>query len=129
MAKGDFMSATTVTLPIDTELENWLTNNATAQGVKLEQFAVEALRRLARRPSIDEVFAEVQAELVGSSLTDEDIKPIIEHELAEVRNEESAAPIVTSANLDKFIMAMATDAAKAPVLPQSANKRAFYYEG
>ncbi|MFN0112593.1 MAG: hypothetical protein ACKVZH_27360 [Blastocatellia bacterium] len=123
------MSATTVTLPIDSELENWLTNNATAQGVKLEQFAVEALRRLARRPSIDEVFAEVQAEFAASGMTDEDLKPIIEHALAEAPNEESAAPIVTSANLDKFIMAMATDSAKAPVLPPSANERAFYYEG
>lgn len=123
------MSATTVTLPIDSELENWLTNNATAQGVKLEQFAVEALRRLARRPPIDEVFAEIQAEFADSGMTDGDLKHLIEHALAEVRNEESAAPIVTSANLDKFIMTMATDSAKAPVLPQSANERAFYYEG
>ncbi len=123
------MSATTVTLPIDSELENWLTNNATAQGVKLEQFAVEALRRLARRPPIDEVFAEIQAEFADSGMTDGDLKHLIEPALAEVRNEESAAPIVTSANLDKFIMTMATDSAKAPVLPQSTNERAFYYEG
>jgi hypothetical protein len=45
-AKGDFMSVTTMTLPIDAELESWLAKNAAAQGVKAEQFAVEALQTI-----------------------------------------------------------------------------------
>ena len=78
------MSAT-MTLPIDIEIESWLADNAAAQGVKAEQFAVEALRRLARRPSIDEVFAGVQAEFAASGMTDEELSQIIERALAEVR--------------------------------------------
>lgn len=121
------MNATTVTLPIDTELETWLTQNAAAQGIKLEQFAVDALRRLARRPSIDEVFAEVQAEFAASGMSDEDLQQVIEHALAEVRSKESVAPTTISASLDQFIQTMAASAANAPVLPPSANERAFYY--
>lgn len=79
------MSATTMTLPIDAELERWLAKNAAAQGIKAEQFAVDALRRLARRPTIDEVFADVQTEFVASGMTDEELGHIIEQALAEVR--------------------------------------------
>lgn len=123
------MSATIMTLPIDTELESWLTKNAAAQGIKAEQFAVEALRRLARRPSIDEVFADVQAEFEASGLSNEDLQQVIEQALAEVRSKEPVAPTTTSTSLDKFIKTMAASAAHAPVLPPSANERAFYYEG
>lgn len=79
------MSATTLTLPIDTELERWLTKNAAAHGIRAEQFAVEALRQLARRPSIDEVFADVQAEFAASGMTDDELGHIIEQAVAEVR--------------------------------------------
>ncbi len=123
------MSATTMTLPIDTEIESWLAKNAAAQGVKVEQFAVEVLRRMARRPSIDEVFADVKAEFEASGMSDKDIQQVIEHALAEVRSKEPVAPTTTSASLDQFIKTMAASAAIAPVLPPSANERAFYYEG
>jgi hypothetical protein len=84
-AKGDFMGATIMTLPIDTEIEGWLAKRAAAQGVNIEQVALETLRRQARKPSINEVFADVQAEFEASGMTDEELGQVIEQALAEVR--------------------------------------------
>lgn len=78
------MSAT-ITLPIDTELKSLLVKKAAAQGVNVEQFAVDALKRLAARPTISEVFADVQADFEASGMTDEELGKIIERELSEVR--------------------------------------------
>lgn len=57
--------STTITLPIDIELKSLLTKKAAAQGINVEQYAVNTLRRLAARPTISEVFADVQAEFAG----------------------------------------------------------------
>lgn len=79
------MSATVMTLPIDSEIAGWLAKKAAVQGVNIEQVAVETLRRQARKPSIDEVFADVQAEFEASGMTDEELGQVIEQALAEVR--------------------------------------------
>lgn len=79
------MSATIMTLPIDTEIAGWLAKKAAEQGVNIEQVAIETLRRQARKPSINEVFADVQAEFEASGMTDEELGQIIEQALAEVR--------------------------------------------
>src|SRR5690349_18497700 len=50
-----------MTLPIDTEIACWLAQKAAAQGVNIEQVAIETLRRQARKPSINDVFADVAA--------------------------------------------------------------------
>lgn len=76
------MSAT-ITLP--TELEHALARKAAAQGMDVEQFAVDALRHVAELPTISELFADVQAEFEASGMTDEELGQEIEAALAEVR--------------------------------------------
>lgn len=71
------------TLPI--ELEHALARKAAAQGVDVEQFAVEALKRVAELPTISELFADVQAEFEASGMTDEELGQEIEAAAAEVR--------------------------------------------
>ena len=76
------MSAT-ITIPA--ELELVLARKAAAQGLDVEQFAVDALRRVAEMPTISELFADVQAEFEASGMTDEELGQEIEAALAEVR--------------------------------------------
>lgn len=107
------MSATVMTLPIDSEIAGWLAKKAAVQGVNIEQVAVETLRRQARKPSINE----------------EELQQDIEQTLAEVRGIESTTSSASPAKLQKFLQVMAAGAANVPVLPQAANERTFYYEG
>ena len=74
----------TMTLPIDVELQGLLAHKA-AQGINVEAFAVEAIKRAARRPTISEVFADVRADFVASGITEEELQQDIEQALAEVR--------------------------------------------
>lgn len=76
------MSAT-ITLP--SELEHLLTRKATAQGMNIEQFAVDALRRVAEMPTISELFTDVQAEFESSGMTDEELTREIEAAVTEMR--------------------------------------------
>lgn len=76
------MSAT-ITLPID--LEHMLERKAATEGIGVEQFAVEALRRVAEMPTIRELFADVREEFEASGMTDEELEKEIETALAEVR--------------------------------------------
>lgn len=80
----------TITLPIDTELASLLTKKAATQGVNVEQFAVDVLRRAAQRPSIREVFADVATEFEASGMTEDELGHLIEQALAEVRAERRA---------------------------------------
>ena len=123
------MNVTTMTLPIDTEIADWLAKKAAVLGVNIEQVAVETLRRQARKPSINEVFADVQEEFVASGISEEELQQDIEQALAEVRGIESTTPSVSPTHLQTFLRAMATGSANYPVLPQAADERAFYYEG
>lgn len=79
------MSAIIMTLPIDTELASWLAQKAAVQGINIEEVALETLRRQAGKPSINEIFAEVQAEFENSGMTDEELGQVIEQALIEVR--------------------------------------------
>ncbi len=58
------MSAT-ITLPA--ELERALARKAAAEGVDVEQFAVDALRRVAEMPTISELFDGAQAQEENAS--------------------------------------------------------------
>jgi hypothetical protein len=80
----------TITLPIDTELASLLTKKAATQGVNVEQFAVDVLRRAAQRPSVREVFADVGAEFEASGMTEDELGDLIEEALVEVRAERRA---------------------------------------
>jgi hypothetical protein len=81
------MSAT-ITLPI--ELEILLAKKAAVEGVNVEQYAIDALRRVAEMPTISELFADVRAEFEASGITDEELQQDIEQALAEVRAERRA---------------------------------------
>ena len=81
------MSAT-ITLPV--ELERLLAKKAAVEGVNVEQFALDALRRVAEMPTIGELFVEVNAAFEASGRTDEELQHDREHALAEVRAERSA---------------------------------------
>ena len=69
------MSAT-ITLPV--ELESLLAKKAAAQGVNVEQFAIDALRRVAERPTISELLADDRAEFAANGRTEEELQPNIE---------------------------------------------------
>ena len=84
------MSAT-ITLPI--ELESLLAKKAAVEGVNVEQFALNALQRVAEMPTISELFAEVGAAFEASGRTDEELQHDIEQALAEVRAERRARQI------------------------------------
>ncbi|MCG3163174.1 MAG: hypothetical protein JMDDDDMK_04557 [Acidobacteria bacterium] len=84
------MSAT-ITLPA--ELEILLTKKAAVEGVNVEQYAIDALRRVAEMPTISELFAEVGAAFEASGRTDEELQHDIEQALDEVRAERSAKQI------------------------------------
>ena len=75
----------TITLPIDAELAGWLTAGAATRGVNVEDFAVDTLRRVARKPTINEVFADVQADFKASGMTEDELGDLLEHAVAEVR--------------------------------------------
>ncbi len=79
-----------MTLPMDMELKTLLTKKATAEGVEVEQYAVEALRRVAELPTISELFTDVGAAFVASGRTDEELRSDIEFALAELRAERRA---------------------------------------
>jgi hypothetical protein len=83
----------TITLPIDTELAGLLAKKAAVEGVDVEQFALNALRRVAEMPTISELFAEVGAAFEASGRTDEELQHDIEQALAEVRAERPAKQI------------------------------------
>lgn len=76
------MSAT-ITLP--EELEHALARKAAAEGMDVEQFAVDALRRVAEMPTISELFADVRAEFEASGMTDEELEHEIKAAVEEVR--------------------------------------------
>jgi hypothetical protein len=84
------MSAT-ITLPV--ELEILLAKKAAVEGVDVERFAIDALRRVAEMPTISELFAEVGAAFESSGRTDEELQHDIEQALAEVRAERPAKQI------------------------------------
>ena len=81
------MSAT-ITLPA--ELESLLAKKAAVEGVNVEQFALNELRRVAEVPTISEIFADVRAAFQASGISDEELQQDIEQALAEVRAERRA---------------------------------------
>lgn len=76
-----------MTLAVDTEIQGWLTKRAAAQGIAVEQFLLDTLRQLARKPTFEEVFADVHADFEASGMTDEELGELVEQALQEVRAE------------------------------------------
>lgn len=81
------MSAT-ITLPED--LEYALARQAAARDMDVEQFAIDALRRVVELPTISALFADVHAEYEASGMTDEELEKEIEAAVEEVRERKRA---------------------------------------
>ena len=71
----------TITLPIDAELAGWLSTGAATRGVRVEEFAVDTLRRVAKKPTINEVFADVQADFKASGMTEDELGDLLARKL------------------------------------------------
>ena len=67
-----------------------LARKAAAEGVNVEQFALDTLRRAAELPTISELFADVGAAFEASGRTDKELQLDIEQALAVVRAERHA---------------------------------------
>lgn len=61
----------TITLILDDELASLLTKKAVRLGVTLEQFVLDALRRVAEMPTISEISNNMCADFEASGITDE----------------------------------------------------------
>ncbi len=78
------MSATiTITLPSD--LEQFVLEQATADGKGLEEYTLSVLRKDAELPGLRDLFADVRAEIKASGITDEELEQEIDAAVAEVR--------------------------------------------
>ena len=78
------MSATiTITLP--SKLERVIAGRATASGKKLEEYALDVLRRDAELPDLRELFADVRDQIEASGVSDDELDEQIEAAVAEVR--------------------------------------------
>ena len=73
-----------MTVAVDAEIQGWLTKRAAAQGVAVEQFLLDTLRQLARKPTFEEVFADVHADFEASGMTDEELGELIKQARAEI---------------------------------------------
>lgn len=82
------MMSTTITIP--TELEKKIAERAATQGKNVEQFALEALERVAEVPSLRELFADVRDELGSSGVTDDELDLKLESAVKEVRKRRRA---------------------------------------
>lgn len=96
--------STTITLPM--ELENLLAKRAAAAGVKVEQFAVEALRRVAELPTNGEIVADARAESEAGGKTEEESRQDTKNESArkpvpQVRR--AARGVTDHAKLDEWL--------------------------
>lgn len=74
-----------VTITLPDELETLLAEKAAVEGVSLEQFAIDALRRVAEMPTISDLFADVRADIQARGITDEELEQDIDAAVAEVR--------------------------------------------
>lgn len=79
------MEAGTITIEIDQATAQIATAKAMARGMNLEQFAQDAIRRMAELPDPWELFADVRAEVAASGITEEDLEAQIKAAVKEVR--------------------------------------------
>ena len=77
------MSVTTIAIPPD--LAQLATAKAAARGMNLEQFAQDAIRRVAELPDPWELFAKVQDEVAASGISEEELEAQIKAAVEEVR--------------------------------------------
>lgn len=88
----------TITLPLDNELAGLLTKKAASQGVKVEDFALDALRRVAELPTSSELFADSRPELATNGSTEAELRR--ESERESVRKPMPQVRRSTSGNVD-----------------------------
>jgi hypothetical protein len=77
--------STTITIP--TELEVKIAGRAAAQGMDVEQFALEALAQVAETPSLRELFADVREQIQAGGLSEDELDARIQTVVDELRNQ------------------------------------------
>jgi len=82
------MMSTTITIP--TDLEQRIAARAGIRGQNVEEFALETLAKAAEAPSLRELFADVQQQVIERGLSDEEIDKKIEGAVSEVRRQRRA---------------------------------------
>ena len=80
--------STTITIPPDLEVK--LAGRAAASGKDVEEFALEALERVAGMPTFRELFADVRGQIEESVVSDEELEAKIDDAIDEVRKRRSA---------------------------------------
>jgi hypothetical protein len=75
----------TITITLPYELERVIAGRATASGKKLEEYALDVLRRDAELPDLRELFADVRDQIEASGVSDDELDEQIEAAVAEVR--------------------------------------------
>jgi len=75
----------TITITLPSELERVIAGRATASGKKLEEYALDVLRRDAELPDLREFFADVRDQIEASGVSDDELEEQIEAAVAEVR--------------------------------------------
>lgn len=75
----------TITITLPSELERVIAGRATASGKKLEEYALDVLRRDAELPDLRELFADVRDQIEASGVSDDELDEQIEAAVAEVR--------------------------------------------
>jgi hypothetical protein len=75
----------TITITLPSELERIIAGRATASGKKLEEYALDVLRRDAELPDLRELFADVRDQIEASGVSDDVLDEQIEAAVAEVR--------------------------------------------
>jgi hypothetical protein len=75
----------TITITLPSELEQIIARRATASGKKLEEYALDVLKRDAELPDLRELFADVRDQIEASGVSDDELDDQIEAAVAEVR--------------------------------------------
>ncbi len=75
----------TITITLPSELERVIAERATASGKKLEEYALEVLKRDAELPDLREVFADVRNQIEASGISDDELDDKIEAAIAGAR--------------------------------------------
>ncbi|GEM_PF-288223 len=75
----------TITITLPSELERVIAGRATASGKKLEEYALDVLRRDAELSDVRELFADVRDQIEASGISDEGLDDKIEAAIARVR--------------------------------------------
>jgi hypothetical protein len=79
-----------ITIKISTELEDKISKRAAAEGLPVEEYAIEVLERHAAMPALRELFGPVRDEIDKKGTTDDELSAEIERAVSEVRSQRRA---------------------------------------